>query len=503
MTDIQALKDCLQEITALKQASALLEWDQQTKMPLRGAGSRALQSEAISKLIHELSVSPSTAKLLEHAERQAANLDSDSDDVAFVRVARRDFEKEVRIPTELVVEMAGTTSRAHEVWAKARNDDDYESFAPWLDKIFALTRRVAGHLGFEDCMYDALLDQFEPGMKTAQVSKMYDDLKPRSTALIKKIASVSDRVSDDIVRRNFDIQGQTRFGERIIKELGYELECGRQDQAVHPFCTTIGANDVRITTRYERNWLPAALFGSMHETGHALYELGVADRYHDNILAGGTSLGFHESQSRLWENLVGRSLDFWTRHFDELKSTFPETLSDVDIETFYRAINKVSPSLIRVEADEVTYNMHTMLRFEIENDLLEERISVAEAPDLWNARMKEYLGVSPAKYSDGILQDVHWSGGGIGYFPTYTIGNILSVQLFESAEQQLGASMSDGLRLGNYSPLFQWLRENVYQWGRKYDPSELIERITGGPLDANPYLDYLERKYGAIYNISV
>ncbi len=270
---------------------------------------------------------------------------------------------------------------------------------------------------------------------------------------------------------------------------------------MHPFCTSFGRDDVRITTRFDKNFLPMALFGSIHETGHALYEQGVAERYGGNILCDGTSLGFHESQSRLWENLVGRSRPFWQRFYPDLQAAFPQSLGDVDGEKFYRAANKVAPTLIRVEADEVTYNLHILLRFEIEQDLLSERLSVADAPAAWNAKMEQYFGLTPPDDGQGILQDVHWSGGMIGYFPTYSIGNLLSVQLYDKANADLGGQIPTQIAAGEFAPLLGWLRENVHQWGRKYPPKELVQRITGGPLDPAPYLKYLKTKFGEIYGV--
>ncbi len=303
------------------------------------------------------------------------------------------------------------------------------------------------------------------------------------------------------MKRTFDEDAQRQFGERVVRALGYDWNRGRQDRALHPFCTSFGRDDVRITTRFDRNFLPMALFGSIHETGHALYEQGVAERYGGNILCDGTSLGFHESQSRLWENLVGRSRPFWQRFYPDLKTQFPESLGDIELEGFYRAVNKVVPSLIRVEADEVTYNLHILLRFEMEQDLLSEKLSVADAPEAWNTKMAQYFGLTPPSDAQGILQDVHWSGGLIGYFPTYSIGNLLSVQLYDKANADLGGQIPEQIAAGDFQPLLGWLHENVHQWGRKYPPRELVQRITGGPLDPAPYLQYLNTKFGEIYGL--
>lgn len=490
------------DITALHQTSALLGWDQQTYMPTMGAQSRAMQMEVVSKLAHQMQTDPMTERLIFGAESETSDLDPESDECAYIRIVRKDFEKSAKVPVELVADMAKTTALAHEAWAKARAEDNYQTFAPWLSRILDLTKRLAEHLGYEERIYDALLDQYEPDMLTSEVESMFSALKPRSVELIRKIREFGDpSISDEILRRHFDPEKQKQFGEQIVQDLGFRSNCGRQDPAVHPFCTTIGTNDVRITTRYEENWLPAALFGSIHETGHALYELGISHTLSGNALGTASSLGVHESQSRFWENLIGRSEPFWQRYYPKLQQTFPDSLGSVDLSEFFRSINKVTPSLIRVEADELTYNMHTLLRFELENDLLEGDLTVEDAPDAWNAKMEEYLGVMPPSDRLGILQDVHWSSGGIGYFPTYSIGNILSVQLWNKMDSDLGHNTNDLILKGDFVSIVEWLRTNIHQWGRRYSPTELTKRITGEGLNALPYLNYLEQKFGKLYGV--
>ena len=492
----------LAEVKALGGAAAVLGWDQQTYMPPGGAGARAAQLSALSRVIHQQETGDTTARLLERAEQEGEHLDVDSDDAAYLRMARRDFDQATKLPEALVAELASVTTLAHEELAAARKDNDYARFAPWLAKILGLTRSVADHLEYSECRYDALLDQYEPGMKTSQVREMFDTLKPELVNLVQRIVSKGpDAVDSSILTRSYDEAKQEAFGRKIVTAIGFDWTRGRSDRALHPFCTSFTSGDVRITTRFDTHFLPMALFGSMHETGHALYEQGVSPRYDGNVLGDGASLGVHESQSRLWENLIGRARPFWSRYYPELKAAFPESLGDAGSEDFYRAINKVSPSLIRVEADEVTYNLHILLRFEMELALLEEKISVADAPEAWNAKMVEYFGLTPPDNAQGILQDVHWSGGSIGYFPTYTVGNILSVQLFEQANADLGGQTSAQIAAGEFMPLLGWLRENVHQWGRKYLPTELVQRVTGGPLDTAPYLRYLKTKFGEIYGL--
>jgi carboxypeptidase Taq len=502
MEALDKLQARMGELTVLQTSAAVLEWDQQTNMPPGGAAIRAAQLSTLSRISHEMIVSKNTEDLLMKAEKEVESVDPDSDDAAYVRVTRHDFDHASKLPTDLVSTLARTTALAHENWAAARAASDYKKFAPWLEKILDLTRQVATHLGYPNEMYDALLDQYEPGMKASEVREVFNAIKPPSVALIKSIVDLGPHAVDDsVLKRDYDEEKQLHFGESVVKKLGFDFSRGRQDRAVHPFCTSFTSGDVRITTRFDRNFLPSALFGSIHETGHALYEQGVADRYNANILGGGTSLGVHESQSRLWENLVGRSQPFWEYFYGDLKKTFPESLADVKLDQFYRAINKVEPSLIRVEADEVTYNLHILLRFEMEVELLEGRLSVADAPASWNAKMEEYLGLTPPDDAHGILQDVHWSGGGIGYFPTYSLGNILSVQLFEKANADLGGDIANQIAQGNFAPLLAWLRENVHQWGRKYKPTELVKKVTGEPLNSGPYLNYLQKKFGEVYGL--
>ncbi len=497
---METLKRRMAETSALNNAAAVLGWDQQTYMPTGGGAARADQLTALSKVIHQIATGRETETLMEAAEREAKDLDPDDDDAAYLRVARRDFDRAAKMPEELVARIARVTTLGYEAWHEARAASDYGKFAPWLEQILDLSRETAQLRGYKESIYDALLDEYEPGMTAADVKSMFEAIKPASVALVKAVAALGpDAVDDSVLKRDFDEARQEAFGKAVVSALGFDWTRGRQDRAVHPFCTSFTRGDVRITTRFERNFLPAALFGSMHETGHALYEQGVAARYDGNVLGGGTSLGVHESQSRLWENLVGRSRPFWQAFYPDLQQVFPEQLGSVAPSDWYRAINKVAPSLIRVEADEVTYNLHILLRFEMEMALLEGTLSVADAPQAWNAKTEEYLGLTPPDDAQGILQDVHWSGGGIGYFPTYSVGNLLSVQLFEAANDALGGEINAQIARREFGPLLGWLQENIYQYGRKHDPKALVQRVTGRPLDPAPYLRYLQVKFGDVY----
>ncbi len=497
LTDLKAR---LNDVTSLNQINALLDWDLQTQMPEGAAESRARHMSIMSRLIHEMFTADETGKLLDEAAVEAKGADYDGDDASTLRVARRDYDRLKKLPTDLVEEITRASALAHNVWAKARADNDFKSYIPALEHMISLKIKAAECYGYTDHIYDALLDEYEPGLKTADVDKMFEDLRKDLVPLVKAIGERVDAVDDSVLHQDFDVDKQRAFAEGVIKDFGYDFNRGRQDRAVHPFCTNFSINDVRITTRFDPRWLNPALFGTLHESGHGLYELNVDQSLEGTILAGGTSLGIHESQSRLWENIVGRSHAFWTHYFPVLQGYFPQQLGSVDLETFYRAINKVHPSFIRVEADEATYNLHIMMRFELEAALVAGKVKVNELADAWNEKSKAYLGIVPPTDTLGVLQDVHWSMGLLGYFPTYSIGTILSAQLYEKA---IAADPSIPVEIGQgkFSTLLGWLRENIHQHGRKFEPKELIQRATGEPLQARSYMNYLKTKFGAIYGI--
>src|SRR5260221_11142627 len=497
LTDLKAR---LNDVTSMNQINALLDWDLQTQMPEGAAESRARHMSIMSRLIHEMFTADETGKLLDEAAVEAKGADYDGDDASTLRVARRYYDRLKKLPTDLVEEITQASALAHNVWAKARADNDFKSYIPALEHMISLKIKAAECYGYTDHIYDALLDEYEPGLKTADVDKMFEDLRKDLVPLVKAIGERVDAVDDSILHQDFDVDKQRAFAEGVIKDFGYDFNRGRQDRAVHPFCTNFSINDVRITTRFDPRWLNPALFGTLHESGHGLYDQGSDQALEGSMLAGGTSLGVHESQSRMWENLVGRSRGFWKYYFPKLQRYFPAQLGKVDLETFYRAINKVEPSFIRVEADEATYNLHIMMRFELEADLIAGKLKVMERPDGWNAKSKAYLGIVPPTNTLGVLQDVHWSMGGIGYFPTYSIGTILSAQLFDKAVET-HPSIPQEIEQGKFGTLLSWLRTNLHQYGRKYDPKDLIQKATGEPLQARSYMKYLKAKFGAIYGI--
>jgi carboxypeptidase Taq len=496
----QELKARLGEIQDLSKAVALLGWDQQTYMPPGGAAARAEQLATLQKTAHDWFVTDEIGELIESLNDDGASWDYDTDEASLVRVTARDYEKARKVPSRLVAEFARVSTLAFEAWTKARQQSDFSAFQPHLEKIVELNVELAERLGYEHHIYDPLLDQFEPEMKTAQVAEIFDDLKAELLPIVQAISQQIDVVDDSVLRKNYPGEKQWDFGVEVLKDFGFDFTRGRQDKSVHPFTTSFSINDVRLTTRIDHNYLPTALFGTLHECGHGLYEQGIGLELERTSLDDGTSLGVHESQSRLWENLVGRSREFWSHYFSRLQSFFPDQLADVGLETFYRAINRVEPSFIRVEADEVTYNLHIMLRFELENEMLEGKIKIADLPEAWNAKMKEYLGIVPPNDAQGVLQDVHWSGGMLGYFPTYALGNLISVQLFDKARAAI-PSLPDQISAGSFEELLSWLRENVHQYGRKYLPDELVKRVAGSSLTATNYIAYIKAKFSEIYEI--
>ena len=497
---LDRLKQRLSDVTDLEHANSVLSWDESVYMPPGGTAARASQMATLARLSHDMFTHEETGRLLAAAASELNGAGPETDDASLIRVSQRDYDLAKRVPSSLVAEISQHGAIAYEAWKRAREENDYAAFAPYLEKTIELSRRVADHLGYEDQPYDALLDYFEPGMKTTDVQATFADLKDALVPLVRQIAERTDTVDDSVLYGSFPVSEQEAFSRQIAAAVGYDFERGRLDETVHPFETSFSRNDVRITTRYEPGFVTSALFSTLHEAGHGMYEQGVDEALEGTPLGSGTSLGVHESQSRLWENVVGRSRGFWTRFYPDLQALFPEQLGNVPLETFYRAINKVQPSLVRVEADEVTYNLHIMLRLEMELALLSGELSVADAPAVWDDKMEEYLGVRPPTDALGILQDVHWAHGMMGYFPTYTLGNILSAQLYDKAIAER-PTIPDEIARGEFSGLRGWLTEKLYRHGRKYQPPELIQRVTGEPLQTKSYLAYLRRKFGEIYDL--
>ena len=496
---LNRLKELLGEVSDLGKAAAVLGWDQQVNMPPMGGEGRGQQLATLSKIIQEKFIADEVGKLLDDLKGELNGADPSNDDAAMLRVAARNYDKARRVPPEFVAEQAVASSRAFEAWREARGKSDFSIFLPHLEKNIELVRKYILFFPPADHPYDILLDDYEPGMQTADVKQIFDGLRPKQVKLIKAIAS-SKQVKDDFLHAKYNEQKLIDFGENVITRFGYDWSRGRQDKAPHPFETSFNVNDVRITTRFEKENPMATLFGTMHEAGHAMYEQGIDPKYERTSLSGGTSLAIHESQSRMWENLVGRSLPFWEHFFPSLKKIFPSQLDGVSLKTFYKAINKVEPSLIRVNADEATYNLHIMLRLELEIAMVEESIALKDLPEIWNAKMQEYLGITPPNDAKGVLQDVHWSYGSVGYFSTYALGNLVSAQLWEKINKDI-RNLDDQIRKGEFSELLGWLRKNIHQYGHKYDPQDLVQKATGSKITPEPYVRYLTKKYTEVYGL--
>lgn len=495
-----ALLDRLRDIHNLQQAEALLHWDMETQMPAGGADQRGEQMATLSRISHSMFVDDETGKLLADAAAEMADADYDSNEASMIRVVQRDYEDAVKLPTDFVAEFTRLTTKAHHSWVEARAKDDFSIFQPDLERVVEMSRQKAEYLGYDENPYDALLQEYERSLTSAQVQALFDEHRAELIDLVAEISKVKDRVQDDMLRQPFPADNQRAFGEMVAEAIGYDFNRGRLDESVHPFSTSFGKGDSRITTRYDDGWLNPALFGTMHESGHSMYEQGIGDDIDGTMLGSGTSLSVHESQSRTWENLVGRSLGFWQWAFPRLQEQFPHQLDGVDLMSFYRAINKVQPSFIRVEADECTYNLHIMLRFEIEQAIIKGDVPVRDIPDRWNSMFNDYLGLTPPSDAEGCLQDIHWSMGGFGYFSTYALGNLLSVQYFNAAVSA-HPDIPDDIAGGNFDTLLGWLRENIHQHGRKFDTQELTKRVTGETITSRPYIEYLKDKFGEIYGL--
>ncbi len=494
---LEQLKERLGEVEDIGRAASVLSWDQQVNMPPGGNEARGQQLATLSKIAQEKFISDEVGRLIDDLKQELNG--ADSDEAALVRVAGRNYDKAKRVPPSFIAEQAIVTSKAFEAWVEARSKSDFSIFRPHLEKVVELVHKYISFFPSGDHPYDTLLDDYEPGMKTSDVQSIFDGLRPKQVKLIKAIAS-KKQVKDDFLFKKYNEKKLMDFGEQVITRFGYDWARGRQDKAPHPFETTFSVNDVRITTRYEADNPLAMLFSTMHEAGHAMYEQGINPAYERTPLASGTSLAVHESQSRMWENLVGRSLPFWEHYYPLLKKTFPAQLDGVGLKAFYKAINKVEPSLIRVNADEATYNLHIMLRLELEIGMVEGTLAVKDLPEVWNAKMQEYLGVTPPNDARGVLQDIHWSGGAIGYFSTYALGNLVSVQLWEKIKKDI-RNLDDQIRKGDFSELLGWLRKNIHQHGQKYEPQQLVEKVTGSRISPEPYVRYLTKKYGEIYGL--
>lgn len=494
-SSMEILREKLGEVADIRNAVALLQWDQETYMPPKGATARGHQLATLSALEHRLFTAPELGALLRELSSKTAG-----DDAKMVAEALYDYERAVKLPESFVHEFAQEQSRAYEAWVKAREASDWKQFEPHMEKLLDLLKRKADLMGYEGSPYNALLEDFERGMTAEQLTPLFANLAARQSALVKRIVESGNAPDVEWLEADWDEDAQWQFSMRVLQDMGYDFDAGRQDKSVHPFTTTFDIEDVRVTTRLSPRELFTALSSSIHEGGHALYEQGFPLEDRRTPLANAPSLGIHESQSRMWENLIGQSLPFWKHYARILRAYFPNKLDDVTPEMLYAAVNRVEPSLIRVDADECTYNLHIVLRFELELALIEGRLNVRDIPEAWNEKMRQYLGLTPPDDALGCLQDIHWSHGAMGYFPTYALGNLYSAQLFEAMSAELPELWTQ-VENGRFDAILGWLREKVHRFGRRKTAVEIVTEATGKAPSAEPYLSYLETKYSGLYRL--
>jgi carboxypeptidase Taq len=493
------LKTRLAEINDLDMAVAVLHWDMSTYMPTGGGEARGRQMATLGKISQEKLIDPSVGKLLDDLRPYEESLPYDSDDASLIRVTRRDYERATKVPPAFMAEFNTHASNTYQAWAEARPANDFLRVQPMLEKTLDMSRKFADYFPGYEHVADPLIDMSDYGMKASSVRKLFTELREQLVPLVKAITS-QPPADDSCLRQHYPEAQQLKFCEELVRKMGYDFNRGRIDKTHHPFMTKFSLGDVRITTRVKENFLGETLFSNLHEAGHAMYEQGIEMALDGTPLAGGTSSGVHESQSRTWENLVGRSRGFWEHFYPQLQTGFPEQLKNVPLDEFYRAINKVERSLIRTDADEVTYNLHVMLRFDFELQLLEGALSIRDLPEAWHERFEKDFGIVPPNNSDGVMQDVHWYGGPIGgAFQGYTLGNILSAQFFNAA-LKAHPEIPTEIGQGKFDTLRGWLTQNIYRHGRKFAASELVERATGSPLTIEPYIRYLKTKYGELYS---
>ncbi|MFX0043047.1 MAG: carboxypeptidase M32 [Candidatus Hodarchaeota archaeon] len=498
MNALEELKEIFTEIKRLSYIRSVLSWDREVNMrnyaSLEG---RSKQMSLIEKLIHKRITSEKVGKLIKEAEKLSNLNEIES---AMLREITREYSLETKLPEKLVMEIVETGTLASKAWQEARSKSDFSLFEKMLEKTYELHKEKAIKLGTHSDIYSTLIDLYEPGATYDWIANIFDPIRPRLIEFVKKLDSSSDKPDDSILKKKYDPNKQFELSFEIIKKLNFDLGYGRQDKSTHPFTTSLAPLDIRITTRTKEDNLKECIFGTIHECGHGLYDMGFKKEIYDTILCDGSSMGIHESQSRMWENFVGRSKEFWIYWYPSFQKYFPEILKDYPLEDFYRAVNTVKPSFIRVNADEVTYGLHIILRFELERELIDGKITVSELPEAWNSKFEELLGIIPPNDAQGVLQDVHWSWGDFGYFPTYFLGNLYGAQIYSDALKKM-PYLTEDYKKGEFSNLLNYLRENVHQHGSIYRASDLIKRITGEALNQNYFMDYLKKKYYPIYNL--
>lgn len=498
MTNYQHYQEINQSAADFRNAAAVLEWDQETYMPAKGYKTRGRQLATLAARAHELLTNSEYAALLETLK---ADNSLDEIQAINVRLSLEDFEKNKKLSNAFVAELSQATSTALQAWIEARRKNNYGIFAPELKKMIGLKKQQAALYGYDNHPYDALLDDYEKGATVAQLNPIFEKLRNELPAILSAI-SCAGQVDDSFLQKHYPKDAQFQFSLDVLTAMGYDFEAGRQDYSEHPFTTSFSPSDVRITTRVDEDDFSSLFWSSVHEGGHALYEQGLPTEQYGMPICAATSLAIHESQSRLWENCVARGMDFWKYFYKPLQAKFSEQLGSVSIEKFYAGMNKVLPSLIRTEADELTYHFHVMIRYEIEKGLLEDSISVEDLPKVWAEKYQQYLGITPPDDVQGILQDVHWAHGSFGYFPTYSLGSFYAVQFFQKAKEELPEIVNE-MEVGTFHSLGRWLRQNIHQQGRRYRSEQLCERTTGTKLRVDAFLGYAKEKYSSIYKIKL
>ncbi|WP_316568713.1 carboxypeptidase M32 [Neobacillus sp. YIM B06451] len=496
---IEDFKALDEKITHFQSISGLADWDQKVMAPKKGRAQFAKSIGTLRTEAFKLSVSEEMGRLLEELTSESAELDEVT--AAQVRERKEQYDRSKRIPAEDFKAFAILTAQANDAWEHAREHNDFGHFAPYLEKIVAFRRKFAELFGYENHRYDAMLNEFEPGLTVAKLDPLFARLRDTSVALLERIKKSPNQTNSEIFSQKYNVEKQKEFNRFILPIIGFDMEAGRLDETVHPFAQSITIGDVRLTTRYLEDNVRSALFGTIHEAGHGIYEQNIDPKFEGTVLASGTSFGIHESQSRFLENMVGRSRAFWSYFYPRMVEFFPEQLGAVSEEDFYRAVNTVEPSFIRIEADELTYNLHIMVRYEIEKALMAGEIEVHELPSIWNRKMEEYLGITPETDREGVLQDVHWSFGGIGYFPSYSLGNLYAAQILNTIRKEM-PDYEAAIAKGDFAPIVGWLKEKIHQHGSLYRPNELIVRVTGEELNADYLTEYLEAKYSEVYKLS-
>lgn len=488
------------ETALLQSVAELLGWDERTKMPAKAGAYRAEQMTYLSSLVHQRQTDARVGGWLEELVVSDLASDPHSDPGATIRMMRREYDKATKLPPTLVEELTRASVLGQQAWVEARKNDDFATFAPILEKIVSLKQQQAEAIGYDECPYDALLDDFEPGETTRNVAQVLEGLRSELVPLVAAIAESPRKPEMDILKRNYPVDAQEVFGKQAATEIGFEFDRGRLDVTHHPFCAGMGPDDCRLTTRYDERFFPSGFFSILHEAGHGIYDQGLRNEQFGLPPGSYVSLGIHESQSRMWENMVGRSKAFWKHFFPAAQQAFPNALTDVALDAFCFAVNDVRPSLIRVEADEATYNLHIIIRFELEQALINGELAINDLPAAWNEKYRNYLGIEPPGNADGVLQDVHWSAALIGYFPTYALGNLYAAQFFAQAGKDLG-SLDEQFEQGEFTPLLGWLREKIHRQGQCYSASELVEGVTGASLSHEQLIAYLRDKYTGYYEL--